>query len=1361
MRRALIGLFILSLAMSAGAANEPYVPAELQPWKQWVMHGEEYRTCPMLINRSADPSAFVCAWAEPLQLLVSARGGRFDLRVRTYAETWLALPGDAVNFPQEVTVDNRPAPVIERENQPALYLAAGTHQISGRFSWTRRPETLGLPASLALVQLNVDGRVIESPERQGDRLWLGERRQAITEQRESIDVQVYRRLADGIPMLLDTQLRLAVAGSAREVLIGPALPADFLPVSLTSPLPARFEPDGRLRLQLRPGNWVIVFQARATGLGKQFGMGNPGAPWAQSEVWSYQADPSLRVTNATGKAPVDPGQVNVPGAWQQLPAFSLVPGQALEIEERSRGMSNQESNRLAVNRSLWLDFAGQGLTARDRVSGQMRRDWRLDMRAPFVLASASSEGEGLLVTQGAQPGLTGVELRTPSVNLDATSRLELDGAIPVSGWTQQIAQLGVNLNLPPGYMLLATTGVDQSPDAWAASWRLLDYFLVLVIAVAVRRLFGNLAGVVALLALAVTYHEPGAPVWTWLNLVVALALASAVSAGRFAWLVRAYRSASYLLVLVVLLPFAANQVRLALFPQLETVPLVSMSNYGALDQGWAGPGQVTAPGAREEALMRTSDAVEQVTVTAARMVKSASQGYAPPMPPPTRYDANALVQSGPGLPAWRWRSVSLAWNGPVQPDQTFRLIMLRPWQTAMWRVLGVLLAAGLFYLLLRASFNLPGHLRGLRAGPATAAVLGMLVLLPLAGALHAETPSPQILEALKSRLTAPAECMPQCALAAAARADAGQRELVIELDIHALERTAIPLPGQDGAWQPDSFSVDGRPGSLLYRDAGGVLWLPLEAGLHSVRLSGVMPDADSFQVPFPLRPKEMLASAAGWEVAGVQEQRMVTGSLEFTRIKVAEPGKPVAVDALSADRFASFVRLTRTLELGLDWTIRNEIRRIAPERGAITMEIPLLPGESVTSERVLVRDGRVIVAIGADQPVFSWSSALQRTPTIALTAPVDQPWVEVWQVSAGYTWRAEFSGTPQIMPERVSDAFWVPEYHPRPGESLEVKVTRPETVPGDTLALDRVGYVQQVGERGSILVLDIDYRSTRGQQHALSLPDGSELEAVTIDGKEQSLRLEDGRLELPIVPGTHSAQVRFRLSEGARWLQRLPALDVSAPASNVSLGFDMPQDRWVLLTSGPTLGPAVLYWPELVVFVLLAWLLGKTRMTPLKTRDWLLLGLGFSTFSWGVLALVTGWLFLMGWRARSEKLSETESFNLIQIALAVISVAVLFVLLSSIPMALLGNPDMHVTGNDSNMYNLRWFSDRIEAGLPAASVFSTPLWVYKSLILLWSLWLSFALVRWLPWAWQSFRAGGLWVPRPRGRQNKAADAPAE
>ena len=45
-----------------------------------------------------------------------------------------------------------------------------------------------------------------------------------------------------------------------------------------------------------------------------------------------------------------------------------------------------------------------------------------------------------------------------------------------------------------------------------------------------------------------------------------------------------------------------------------------------------------------------------------------------------------------------------------------------------------------------------------------------------------------------------------------------------------------------------------------------------------------------------------------------------------------------------------------------------------------------------------------------------------------------------------------------------------------------------------------------------------------------------------------------------------------------------------------------------MFTAGPTLGPAVLYWPELIALILASLILGRLRTTPLRTHDWLLLG---------------------------------------------------------------------------------------------------------------------------------------------------------
>jgi hypothetical protein len=72
---------------------------------------------------------------------------------------------------------------------------------------------------------------------------------------------------------------------------------------------------------------------------------------------------------------------------------------------------------------------------------------------------------------------------------------------------------------------------------------------------------------------------------------------------------------------------------------------------------------------------------------------------------------------------------------------------------------------------------------------------------------------------------------------------------------------------------------------------------------------------------------------------------------------------------------------------------------------------------------------------------------------------------------------------------------------------------------------------------------------------------------------------------------------------------------------------------------------------------------------------------------------------------------------------------------------------MHVTGHNSYGNVLNWFADSSSSVLPVAAVISVPLWIYKALILAWALWLSFALLRWLPWVWQCFSSQGYWRSR--------------
>src|SRR5690606_32386035 len=219
------------------------------------------------------------------------------------------------------------------------------------------------------------------------------------------------------------------------------------------------------------------------------------------------------------------------------------------------------------------------------------------------------------------------------------------------------------------------------------------------------------------------------------------------------------------------------------------------------------------------------------------------------------------------------------------------------------------------------------------------------------------------------------------------------------------------------------------------------------------------------------------------------------------------------------------------------------------------------------------------------------------------------------------------------------------EFHPLPGERLEVQVTRPEAAQGATRAIDRVGLVRSVGRRANETTLRLDLRASQGGEHALALPAGAELLSSSRGGSALNLRLQDGRLSLPLVPGVNAFEIRWREPVPVGVAVRTPDLDLGLPAANINLGIDLPADRWLLATRGPAAGPAVLYWSELAVFALVAFALGRLRRSPLRPWQWLLLGIGFATYSWFALLLVVAWLFALDWRARSV-LRRPAWFNL-------------------------------------------------------------------------------------------------------------------
>jgi hypothetical protein len=1334
-----LGVFALCLLFAAPSKAQE-IPPPLRDWQAWVLHDVPQHACPFLTSRMPGSGGYRCAWPGRLTLDVGKDGGRFRLDVHVDAPSWVALPGDGRHWPQQVSSNSQPAIVLQRQGQPMLWLTPGDYQLRGTLPWTSPPAQLRVPGAIGLVALSVDGKAVARVERDGDQLTLGE---AAAAQRaaDALAVRVYRRLDDGLPATLRTQLQFNVTGSAREQMVGPALPIGFVAIALASDLPARLDGDGRLRVQLRPGNWTVTLDARAVAPLARVALKLSAAPWPRQEIWSYADDTGLRSTRVEGNA-TDAAQAGVPDDWRRLPAYALDDAAGLTIETVTRGDEGGQGDQLRLHRQLWLDFDGHGLSIADHLSGELRHHQRLDVAAPWQLQRASQDGQPLLITQG-ENGRSGVELRDRKLDFDAGLRLAGDGgAIPTAGWKLPLEGIDANLHLPYGYRLLGAPGADRSPDSWVAQWSLLDLFIVALIALLAGRLLGWRWALLAAGFLMLAQHESGAPRWT-LALVLALALLlRALPEGRLRLWARIGALAILALAVLWALPFAATELQYALHPQLER----GASSMRAVQANFIEPPppppveETAAPAPPAPASMLSAnrytpgqnngsgETLKAETVAGARFSPSAPVG--------NEQDTRSLIQAGGGTPHWDvGNDYRLDWSGPVTTAQTSRLVIAPAWLVRLLRVAMVALLAALLARLVPLLLTpLRARWSGWRGGGAASSALLMLALLPWSA--HAQSlPSQELLSQLRSRLTEAPKCAPSCAAVPQATLQVRGDVLDVELDSHTGAAVAVPLPQPDEALQLLDVSVDGHAAAPLLRQQDQLL-LRMERGVHRVSLHYRLSSADNANLRFVLHPQRISFGGSGWSAGGIDDGRLLGDSVALNRVRSAGNGK----DSVTAQSFPPYVRLVRRLEFGLDWRVVNTAERIAPQSGGFSTTLPLLPGEHPLGADALVKDGRINITFNASRSQVQWTSRLDHAAQLTLKAPPLGDHAEVWEVDAAPMWHVEAKG----VPTSASDDGLL--FQPLPGESLQLALTQPLAVAGDSLAFDSVRVASIAGKRATETTLRLHARSTRGGEHAIRLPPGAELLQASRDGESINLAVRDGKLGLPLLPGVHDFTLRLREPGGAAKTTRTPSFGLLAPAANIDLSLRLPQDRWVLWSWGPTDGPAVLYWPQLVVLLLVAWLLARYAPTPLRLRQWLLLGLGFSAFAWSAFALVVVWLILMGLRDRSDMSTAPGStrFNLQQLGLVALTLLALAVLVGAVPQGLLGLPDMHVSGNGSTAWNLRWFADQTTGGLPRGGVFSVSLWVYKLAMLAWALWLANALIGWLRWCFEAWTRGGYW-----------------
>ncbi|MBM9512694.1 hypothetical protein [Desulfogranum marinum] len=1312
------------------------IPQQLEPWVPWVLHDQDNRLC----TSSFDGEKKFCVWPHPLQLEVQANAGHFSQTWEMKKAGWIILPGQTKYWPQQVVINNEPALVVNQEGIPALHVAQpGVYIIQGNFTWTSPPESISIPAGTAIVDFKLNGKKTLA-DINNNTLWLSGRSSSQKIKGEdTVQTQVYRHINDTIPMVITSQIEVQVSGTPREILIDWQLPENQIPISLHCSLPVKIGTDNRIHMQARPGNYTIVYKSRLPGQVDSllFSLAQAGP---ESEYWSFEAHNQLRMVKINSQAVVvDPTQTTLPQAWHKFPSYLIKKGQSLNFETLKRGDPEPAPNRLAVHRTLWLDSNGQGMTIKDDLSGTVTQQPRLTMQSPAKLGRMVINGRDQLITRMTKDGPEGVEVRQGTINGLAVSRIENTTTFPAGGWSQSIHKLSAEVVLPPGWKLLYASGVD-SAKTWISQWTLLDCFIVLIIVIATFKLLGAVKGTVALIALVLSYHDRDAPIFIWLGLLACIAMGRAMPNTKIATSILRLKPALLVGLVIIILPYSVEQLRIGFFPQLEKVshpyspPVKEMAFETAADN-------------EKNALPQ---AAGRYAAKAKPNIAPSSAGlhYRPDQQLEQQYDVQSKVQAGPGLPTQKWRVIRLSWSGPVEKELELNLLLSSP----LVNLLLILVKVAAVYLLaffmaeLKKETIIPWNKTVSKANATALAVLFTLAASSVEPGYCTAYPSPELLETLRTRLLEPAPCFPDCADLSTMDINLHSNEITVKIQANCSADSAVTLPQGEGIfWQAITVNQQSTP---AFADQQNI-WLPLPTGQQEIQLFGKVNRSD-IQMFLPVPPHVVTFDGQGeWSVAGLDNNSVPEDRLQFIKQETQAQQADFGTSTLPP-----LMQVERILHLGLQWRVETIVTRLSPQGTAVFLSLPLLAGESVTDAAYKVEDSTIAVNFAPHEQRKTWHSAFNKQTQVTLQAPQTTQWYEIWRINASPIWHVETNGISPIH-HHSKKGVWQPVWHPWGNEQLILNVSRPEGIPGSTKTIESSTLKITPGIRSTSMQLDFTIRSTRGDQQQIVLPDGSIVQSVSINGRKQPVK-KDNIVVIPLTPGTQKIAIDWRTPSGISALYQVPQIDLGNDSVNANIEIQIGK-RWVWFVKGPKMGPAILFYSELLVILLVSFFLGRSKLTPLKSYHWMILGFGLCQSGLVPCLIIVGWFIALKIRLEKGNALQGAWFNLAQIMLVALTLFTIGALVFAVRNGLLGHPDMLIAGNNSSSFLLRWYQDRVTGGLlPQPMVISIPMIAYRVTMLAWALWLAFHLLQWVKWGWSCFTNERSWTPVRIARRKKVS-----
>jgi len=518
----------------------------------------------------------------------------------------------------------------------------------------------------------------------------------------------------------------------------------------------------------------------------------------------------------------------------------------------------------------------------------------------------------------------------------------------------------------------------------------------------------------------------------------------------------------------------------------------------------------------------------------------------------------------------------------------------------------------------------------------------------------------------------------------------------------------------------------------------GYLWIALPEGIHNVKIEGLVPH-NEWEWAFFLKPQRMVVNAPGWLVSGISpdgipDQQIIFAPLEKRKSQTS---------TYDRQDFPSPIQVTRELEIGLDWQVRTTVRRLSSTDRAITVRIPLLPGERLLSSQLPVNNNNVEVRLPAGVMESGWKGELPISKKLNLSSNTENSWVEQWRLTASPVWKVEHAGLAPVYENGATQNELIPVWSPWPGEKVQLSFVRPEPIQGETMTVHKVDQRIELGSRQTSSQLALSLTSSLGGDFTMVLPPASEITSLILNGQEIPARVENGKLIVPIAVGEQDLQVRWKNSGLLELKYAVPAVTLPFEASNVSIQVQVPSNRWLWWASQAEMGPAIRFWTILAFALLAGTILSRLPPSPLPLTGWILLAVGLTQTAPPAAAIVVAWLFALSFRqAGYAQDLPPRSFNALQVCLLILTPLSLVALIGVVAEGLLGSPEMFVAGNNSSRTALNWYFSQTGTELPSPWILAVSIWWYRLAMLVWALWLALSLLKWLVSGWKAFWSNG-------------------